>query len=175
MMRAYSRIIQLIIILSFFNPYLLVLKCSEDEIIMDVPFVKQREHYDCAVVALMSLLEWKGIKVGYDEVKDAVYSEGAKGVFPISIEIFLRKKNISYRVVESQSRILEELLGKRIPSIVFLERGIGGLRIHHYYVVVGMKRNKVIVHDGSKPFREMDKGTFMRRWSKSNYWLLYIE
>lgn len=171
----YRRIIKFIIILFFLNSCLLLLKSSEDKIIIDVPFIKQRESYDCAVVALMSLLKWKNINIGYNELKNAIYSERVKGVFPISIEIFLRKKDISYEVVENQPNILEEFLKKRIPSIVFLEQGIWRLKANHYYVVVGVKRDKLIMHDGSKPFREMDKETFMKRWSKSNYWLLWLK
>jgi ABC-type bacteriocin/lantibiotic exporter with double-glycine peptidase domain len=166
-----------IIILLFLSLLIssIFIQTTENHIILQVPFIKQKDAYDCGISALMSLLKWKNEQIQYDEVKKEIYSKQAKGTFPISMEIFLRKRKIPYKVVENNPDAIIELLNQKIPSIALLKHGFGVISINHYYVIVGIKDDKVIVHNGLEPYKEISLELFKKKWSKSNYWLLYIQ
>ena len=142
---------------------------------IEVPFFAQKSQYECGVAAVVSLLKWNTIPATYEEVKKQIYSESAKGTFPISIELFLRNKKIKYTVVQGNLEKIQELIKKDIPSIVLLKRKIAFQTINHFYVVTGIEDDLIIVHNGRKPFQKMKKSDFLSHWSKSNYWLLYVE
>jgi len=142
---------------------------------IEVPFFAQKSQYECGVAAVVSLLKWNIIPATYEEVKKQIYSESAKGTFPISIELFLRNSKIDYTVVQGSLEKIQELIKKDIPSIALLKRKIAFQTINHFYVVTGIEDDLIIVHNGRKPFQKMKKSDFLSHWSKSNYWLLFIE
>src|SRR4030042_4063344 len=78
--------------------------------VLKVPFVKQEGRYECGVAALMSLLKWNDISFTYEEVKRGIYSESAKGTFPVSIELFLRNKKLPYQTLEGNLDMLKRLI-----------------------------------------------------------------
>ena len=161
------------IVFIFIVPFSLPSNATDKTI--EVPFFPQKSQYECGVAAVLSILKWNTIPATYEEVKKQIYSESAKGTFPISIELFLRNSKIDYTVVQGNLEKIQELIKKDIPSIALLKRKIVFQTINHFYVVTGMQDDWIIVHDGSKPFQKMKKSNFLSHWSKSNYWLLFIE
>jgi ABC-type bacteriocin/lantibiotic exporter with double-glycine peptidase domain len=142
--------------------------------ILAVPFIAQKSMYECGVAALLSLLTWNHHAVDYQDLKKKIYSESAKGTFPISIELYLRKNKIPYTAAEGNLVLLQELINKEIPSIALLKKTIVFQEINHYYVVVGIEKDMIVVHDGNSANQKLKTADFLSHWSKSNYWLLYL-
>lgn len=152
----------------------LLLNASNDNILINVEFFQQKNYYDCGVVALMSILKWKGYTYDYDFIKKEIYSESAKGTFPFSIEIFLRKYKINYIIKQGSLSLIKNLLEKQIPQLALIKKKILLQEINHYYVIVGIKKEKIIAHTGTKAFQSIEINEFLKNWEKSNYWLLYL-
>jgi len=148
---------------------------EESRIILNVEFFPQKNSYDCGISAFLSILKWNGYIFDYNYIKKEIYSEAAKGTFPISFELFLRKHNINYYVTKGNLILIKNLLINKTPSIVLAKKKILFQEINHYYVIVGIEENNLIVHDGIKPFTTINKKKFMESWAKGNYWLLYLK
>lgn len=148
---------------------------EENRIILNVEFFPQKNSYDCGISAFLSILKWNGYNFEYNFIKKEIYSESAKGTFPISFELFLRKHNINYNVKKGSLILIKELLINKTPSIALAKKKILFQEINHYYVIVGVEKNNLIVHDGIKPFQKINKKKFIESWAKSNYWLLYLK
>lgn len=139
----------------------------------NVTFFPQQD-YQCGPAALATVLNWQGIAVTPDELKEQVYLPERKGSLQVEMISATRRQGLLPYVLRPE---LEEMLSEikqGRPVLVFQNLGISWYPQWHYAVVIGfdLQEQKLVLHTGTSKAYSMDLHTFERTWLRANRWAM---
>jgi ABC-type bacteriocin/lantibiotic exporter with double-glycine peptidase domain len=142
-------------------------------LLLEVPFVAQRED-GCAAAALTMVLRYWGDPAPEDELTAALPERDDTGVAGSRLVEVARKRGHEAVAYRGDMEHLREQLGKGRPLIVAL--GAGRRRFHDV-VVIGFddQGRAVVVNDPERgASRRLPARTFEKQWAESGYWTLLV-
>jgi len=141
----------------------------------DTPFIPQ-ERYQCGPAALLTVLSVSGATPPLDEVVERVYLPASRGSLQAEITATVRAYGrVPYVIDAGMSAIASEIQAGR-PVMVLQNLGVSWLPRWHYSVVVGIDplADQVVLRSGTDARRKTPANTFLRTWSRSDYWGLVV-
>ena len=133
-----------------------------------------QEAYQCGPAALATLLNWQGIKVMPDDLKDQVYIPDRKGSLQLELLATTRRYGLLPYILKPElAELLNEVkLGR--PVLVFQNLGVSWYPQWHYAVVIGynLQEQKLILHTGTSESYLMSIHTFERTWLRTKRWAM---
>ena len=139
-----------------------------------VPFYAQ-DAYQCGPATLAMALNWSGLTVTPDDLKDQVYTPSRKGSLQLAMVGATRRHGrIAYQINDPESLFMELAAGH--PMIILQNLGLAWLPVWHYAVVIGydMPQQEVILRSGTTRRKVMSYYVFEKTWARSNYWGLIV-
>jgi tetratricopeptide (TPR) repeat protein len=139
-----------------------------------VPFYAQ-DAYQCGPATLAMALNWSGLTVTPDDLKDQVYTPSRKGSLQLAMVGATRRHGrIAYQINDPESLFMELAAGH--PMIILQNLGLAWLPVWHYAVVIGydMPQQEVILRSGTTRRKVMSYYVFEKTWARSNYWGLMV-
>ncbi len=138
--------------------------------ISGVPFYSQKER-QCGPASLAMALEWSGVKVDFEKLKEQVFTPGRRGTFPQDMISGTRRNGRVAYPVRSFSNLLEEVAASH-PVIVLQQ--LKGLFNNdwHYAVVYGydLKNREVFLRSGNQSKVKMHFEDFLETWQAWKKW-----
>ncbi|MFT5032361.1 MAG: hypothetical protein ACI89D_000802 [Bermanella sp.] len=148
---------------------------ASESLRLAVPFVEQ-EVAHCGPAALSSALQFYGRKASLETLVSEVYIPRRKGSLTLEMTAASRRHNLlPYPVAASLDSLLVELDAGH-PVLVLQNLGFNFWPQWHYALLVGYEQagNTLLLHSGDMPYYELEAGTFMRTWARSEYWGLVL-
>jgi ABC-type bacteriocin/lantibiotic exporter with double-glycine peptidase domain len=142
-------------------------------LVLDVPFVAQREN-GCAAAALTMVLRYWGDPAPETEMADGLPGSSAKGLAGSRLAALARRRGHEAIAYEGDLAHLREYVAKGRPLVVALEAGRGR---YHDVVVLGFddRARAVVVHDpAAGPSRRIPVRSFEERWRGAGHWTLLV-
>jgi tetratricopeptide (TPR) repeat protein len=139
-----------------------------------VPFYPQNA-YQCGPATLAMALNWSGLAVTPDELKDQVYTPSRKGSLQLAmIGATRRHAKIAYEFNDPAALFPEIAAGH--PVIILQNLGLSWLPVWHYAVVIGYDapEQDVILRSGTTKRKVMSYYLFQKTWARSDYWGLMV-
>ena len=139
--------------------------------ILDVPFISQSELLCGGAAAAMVLRYWGERGLTAESFAHLV-DHSAAGIRTTSLIDDLRRRRWNATAVEGTEALVAEELSRGRPVVTLIEDRPGA---YHYVVVVAATPQAIVFHDPARaPFRVMDRGRFVRRWSAAGRWMAII-
>ncbi len=143
--------------------------------IHNLPFFPQ-EKWQCGPASLASVLNYRGIDISPEILKEQVFLPQKKGSLQIELKGAVRNANlIPYQLEGGLENLFKEIEAGN-PVIVLQNLGFNWLPTWHYAVVKGFNadKQKLILNSGKIENYELDVSTFMLTWERANYWGITI-
>ncbi len=138
--------------------------------ISEVPFYSQQER-QCGPASLAMALEWSGVKVDFEKLKEQVFTPGRQGTFPQDMVSGSRRNGRLAYPIRSFPLLLEEIAASN-PVIVLQQ--LKGLFNNdwHYAVVYGydLKNQEVFLRSGNQSQVKMHFEDFLQTWQAWKKW-----
>lgn len=144
-----------------------------------VPFFPQ-EDYQCGPAALATVMNYWYIRqggterIGVDEITEAIYSPGARGVLPSDLENYPKKRGFSAQQFRGSMGDIRDHIDRGIPLILFVEYGLSFYHVNHFLVVTGYTRDGIIVNSGRRESETVANSDLEKVWKKTGYWALRL-
>jgi ABC-type bacteriocin/lantibiotic exporter with double-glycine peptidase domain len=154
-------------------PILASLAFAAAPLLLDVPFVAQREE-GCAAASLTMVLRFWGDPAPETEMAGALPGPSARGLAGSRLAELARARGYEAIAYEGDVPHLREYLGKGRPLVVALKTG---KNLYHDVVVVGIDdgTREAVVHDPAVgPARRVPLRTFEERWKGAGHWTLLV-
>lgn len=148
---------------------------ASPHMLRDIPFFPQ-EDYQCGPAALASLLNWQGITITPEQLKEQVYIPERKGSLQIEMLAATRRQQlVPYILRPELGELLHEIRAGR-PVLVFQNLGVSWYPQWHYAVVVGynLQAQTLILHSGVTHSYVLDIHTFERTWLRARHWAMIV-
>jgi predicted double-glycine peptidase len=139
----------------------------------DVPFYPQ-EDYQCGPATLAAVMNYWGIPVTPQEIKDNIFSQTAKGTLNIDMLLFAQRKGLHAKQYAGSLDDLKVNIDKGIPLIVLVDYGFSFFQRNHFMVVIGYNNQDIIVNSGKTKGLFITEDEFLRIWEKTDFWALLI-
>ena len=142
--------------------------------ITSVPFFAQ-EDYQCGPAALAMALNWSGLEVSPEELKEKVYTASLQGSLqPAMIAGARRYGRLAYVISGAESLIRELAAGH--PVIVLQNLGLSWMPAWHYAVVIGydLPSDEIILHSGRNAGERVAMRIFQNTWGRAQDWGLLV-
>jgi len=139
-----------------------------------VPFFPQKA-YQCGPASLAMSLNWSGLPVSPEDLRDEVFTPTRKGSLQTAlISAARRHGRIAY--VSTGIEIIFSEVAAGHPVIILQNLGLSWYPVWHYSVVVGydLPKKIVILRSGATARKIMPSRVFMNTWARGNYWGLLI-
>lgn len=146
---------------------------ASEFIIPGVPFYPSEDN-QCGPTSLAMVLNFKGIKVSPSEIAEEIYSKSAGGTSDFDMIFYVKKRGLKADHYQGTLSDLKEKIMKGKPLIVMIDEGFWFYKKYHYMVVLGFNNNEVIVNSGKNEKERIQFDTFIKKWEKTNFWILYI-
>ncbi|MCJ8499262.1 PA2778 family cysteine peptidase [Desulfatitalea alkaliphila] len=140
----------------------------------EVPFHSQAA-LQCGPAALAMTLQWSGVDVGPDTLKEQVFTPGRRGSLQSELISAARRYGRLAYPVAGLGCLLEAVHDGQ-PVVVLQNLGLSWLARWHYAVVVGydLEAGQVVLHTGDKAHRPVRLATFERTWRRADHWGLLV-
>lgn len=152
---------------------------ADVRIIQNVPFYADTDH-QCGPSSLASVMNYWQSKnlslsaVTPEEIRAAVYSEGARGTLGIDLEFYARKNGFQTMQYSGSIDDLRNNIQNKIPVIILVDYGVYFYQRNHYLVVTGYSNDSIIAHSGREEkiisFNELEE-----IWGKTRFWTLIVK
>jgi predicted double-glycine peptidase len=140
--------------------------------LLDVPYLPQSEEL-CGGAAIAMVMRYWGATAVYAETFADLVDADAQGIHGRDLIRALDERGYEARSFEGTLDLAARALAGRRPAIALIEDRPGRF---HYVVIVGMRSNRVVIHDPARaPFRVVDTRDFLRTWGQSGYWMLVAQ
>ena len=139
-----------------------------------VPFYAQ-EKYQCGPATLAMALNWSGLPVTPDELKEQVYTPSRKGSLQLAMVSATRRHGkIAYTIDDPESIFPEIAAGH--PVIILQNLGLSWAPVWHYAIVIGydVPEQEVILRSGTTKRKVMSYRLFENTWARSSHWGLMV-
>jgi ABC-type bacteriocin/lantibiotic exporter with double-glycine peptidase domain len=145
---------------------------------IELPFYRQSD-YQCGPSALASVINYWNRKAGLPEISlqeiiDSIYSQGARGVLGIDLEIYARKKGFDTIQKSGTVEELKAFINEGIPPIILVSYGFSVYQLDHFMVVKSYNEKGIIVNS-KKPDQFISYKELSRIWKRAGYWMLVIK
>ncbi len=145
---------------------------------VEIPFYRQSD-YQCGPAALASVINYWYRKAGLPEISiqeiiDSIYSQGARGVLGIDLEIYARKKGFDTIQKSGTVEELKAFINEGIPPLILVSYGFSVYQLDHFMVVKGYNEKGIIVNS-KKPDQFISYKELSRIWKRAGYWMLVIK
>lgn len=140
-----------------------------------VPFYPQRR-YQCGPAALATVLDWSGLRVTPDALKDAVFIPGREGSLQPELRAQARRHGrLAYELAPQADALFAELAAGH-PVLVLQNLALSWWPVWHYAVVVGFdaERGEVLLRSGTTRRHTVPLTTFMHTWQRAGNWALVV-
>lgn len=138
---------------------------------LEVPFVAQVPLLCGGAAAAMVERFW-GARGVYGHDFRHLVREVEGGIRTSELASAMRERGYTVAVSSREPERAFAALADGVPPILLLESGATRL---HYVVLVGVKDDRVWIHDPNfGPRREMDREDLLRRWEASAFWALLL-
>lgn len=148
-------------------------------ILSDVPFFPQ-EDYQCGPAALATVMNYWYIReggtarIGIDEITEAIYSPGARGVLPTDLENYPGKKGFTTERFRGSMGSLRENIDRGIPVILLVDLGLSLYQLNHFLVATGYTDDGIIVNSGRREREVFKNSDLEKAWKKTGYWAIRL-
>jgi len=140
-----------------------------------VPFFPQ-ERYQCGPAALATVLNWSGVTIKPEHLRDEVYLPQRHGSLQVELTAAARHhKRVPYVLAQDLKAVLDEVRAGH-PVLVLLNLGLSWYPVWHYAVVVGfdLQRDAVLMRSGTQRREEISLELFERTWRRSRRWAVVV-
>jgi len=140
-----------------------------------VPFFPQ-ERYQCGPAALATVLNWSGVTVTPEQLRDEVYLPQRHGSLQVELTAAARHhQRVPYVLAQDLQAVLNEVRAGN-PVLVLLNMGLSWYPVWHYAVVVGfdLQRDAVVMRSGTQRREEISLELFERTWRRSRRWAVVV-
>jgi len=148
-------------------------------VLSGVPFFPQ-EDYRCGPAALATVMNYwyarsgSAVRTSIDEIAQAIYSPGARGVLPTDLENYPRKKGFVTEQFTGSIGRLRENIDRGIPVILLVDHGLSVYRLDHFLVATGYTGDGIIVNSGREERQVVSNSELEKAWKKTGYWALRL-
>jgi hypothetical protein len=124
----------------------------------------------CGPTALAMVLSYLGADSATVAGADSTHDSALRGALITDLAGYARRHGFDARVASLSTDSLVALVDSGIAPIVLYRRGLPGLAIGHYAVVVGWEpsRRRFVLHDGGAAPSRVDTRTLDRWWSAAD-------
>lgn len=143
-------------------------------VLLEVPFVPQKERDDCGPAALASLLAYRGHAVPVETLRGEVFSPRLGGTLLPDLENYVQRLGLPARSGRGDLPLLRNVLDAGNPLIIPLELGWGPLTRPHFVVVRGYGASLFHLHAGVRGSVVIGEDDLRKRWEEMNLLYLYI-
>lgn len=140
-----------------------------------VPFFPQEE-FQCGPASLAMVLNYRGIPVTAEQLRDEVYVPGRKGSFALEMMAAARSRDmVTYEPEPSLLVLLREVAAGN-PVLVLQNLGLSWSPYWHYAVLVGfdLPQGEAVLRSGLEERYRMPFELFERTWSRAGHWALLV-
>jgi len=140
-------------------------------VLKEVAFFPQQQ-YQCGPAALATVLDYQGISVNIDDLKNKVYIPERKGSLQLEMIATARSHGLlSYKINPDLGTLLTEIDAGN-PVLVFQNLSLDIWPQWHYAVAVGydLIKAELILHSGTIRHYKISFSTFERTWQRAKYW-----
>jgi predicted double-glycine peptidase len=160
--------------LGFFDALEQPEKASEIEHLIRIPMVRQPDTYSCGTAAVLSVLAYYGMEIGYEDITKAIKATKEDGADHRNIIKFLKEKGLEVELYKGMLLSdLQSFIDEGTPVIVVIQAWAKDGRNYenewdsgHYAVVVGYDDANVYLMDpstlGNYAYIPIDE--FSKRW-----------
>lgn len=144
---------------------------TQNQQLIDIPFVAQEDHY-CGPASVSMLLQHRGQNIAQEQVAQRIFLPGRQGTLQLDVKSFIRQRGLlAYPVPASLSALTDELAAGN-PVLVLQNLGFSWWPQWHYAVAVGydLDRRELILHSGTRRHHRTALSTFERTWARGGYW-----
>ena len=140
-----------------------------------VPFFPQ-ERYQCGPAALATVLNWSGITVTPEQLRDEVYLPQRHGSLQVELTAAARHhQRVPYVLAPDLQAVVDEVRAGH-PVLVLLNLGLSWYPVWHYAVVVGfdLQGDAVVMRSGTQRREEISLELFERTWRRGRRWAMVV-
>ncbi|MGQ9694275.1 MAG: C39 family peptidase [Thermodesulfobacteriota bacterium] len=163
----------LLIILLSCTPAAFYNKGEENVLIEKVPFFPQ-EKYQCGPASLAGVLNFWGEIISPEDIAQEIYSPAAKGTLNLDLLFYAQKRGLQAQQYRGSLADLKRNISAGIPLIVQVDYGFLIYEQTHFMVVIGYNDQGIIVNSGRERAKFIPISSFLKIWTKANYWTLRI-
>ena len=139
------------------------------------PFYPQGR-YQCGPASLAAVLNYRGIDISPEKLKDEIYLPKRKGSLQIEITSAVRNHRLlAYPLAPALEDLFYEVAANN-PVIVLQNLGISWIPAWHYAIVIGydLEKRQVILRSGKHKRITTPFKTFENTWQRSQHWGVVI-
>lgn len=140
---------------------------------LDVPFVKQQDHF-CGPASLSAVLNFYNLNLSQETIAKSVYHPKLKGALITDLEKYARSMGFRAQTRQGSLYELKSLIDRGIPPIILVELGRFSVSNPHYMVVVGYEEEAFIIHTGYEERKRIQATELDRIWSKMGRVMLVV-
>lgn len=131
------------------------------------------ERHQCGPTTLSSVLAFHGVRVPEDEISRAIFSPTARGVLLQDQARFARGRGFGTAIGQGTLDDLRRTVANRLPPIVLLDLGVGGLHLPHFTAVTGVTDGGLFLLGPNPKNDFVSRKLFERQWNRAgNHYLL---
>ncbi len=142
-------------------------------IIHNVPFFPQ-EDFQCGPASLAAVFNFWGIPITPEEIAKEIFSPAARGTLTLDMMEYPKRKGLKAIYYQGSMEDVRSKIHSGYPLIVLVDLGFLIYQQNHFMVVLGYGEHGVIAHSGKEPFKRISLKRFMKTWSKTDFWTLWI-
>ncbi len=148
----------------------------EGHLIEGVPLYTQKR-LECGPTALAMVLQYHGIRAEPDDIARELSTKRLGGSLAIDMLLYAKKRGLRATYYRGSIEDLRDKLKRNLPPVIFVDLGVGGVRVGHFMVVTGYddSRDGVIVHSGKAHPEFIPYKTLERIWKRTGFATLLIE
>ncbi|HEY5718038.1 MAG TPA: PA2778 family cysteine peptidase [Motiliproteus sp.] len=130
----------------------------------------------CGPAALASVLNFRGINITPQQLRDRIYLPGRAGTLQLELIAAARAEGLlAYPIAPTQEALVQELNADN-PILVLQNLGLDWLPRWHYAVLIGYDphHDEMILHSGDRAALRRPRSQFMRSWQSASGWGIVI-
>ena len=143
-------------------------------LIPNVPFYPQKD-LQCGPASLAGVLNYWKVADTPEKIAKAIFIPSVRGTLTIDMLLYVQDKGMDALQYAGSLEDLKLKISNGYPVIVMVDYGFWLYHADHFMVVIGYTDNGVIVNSGKSEKVFIKNNTFLKQWSRANFWTLWIK